>query len=201
MSGFRELEGREIGSPPMSSEWPTACSRNTGMFCRMKRPKPSREAVCRCSGPRFRSERFSPFNPKDQPSQMLNGKMGCRLLARLGQFLARPSIALRGNSRQTPSRGQPAGSTQSDHQRSGSKLAWRVRVAGATSLSPQDLQTFFGDLVYACCNPTASRARLASSSRLRHICSSAKARPNPLSTSSSGRDRVTPSARRARIAA
>src|SRR3981189_1998973 len=57
MAGFRELEGPAIGSPPMSSEWPTACSRNTGTFCRMKRPKPSREAVCRCSGPRFPSRR------------------------------------------------------------------------------------------------------------------------------------------------
>ena len=27
------------------------------MFCRMKRPRPGREAVCRCSGPRFPSER------------------------------------------------------------------------------------------------------------------------------------------------
>jgi hypothetical protein len=49
-------------------------SRNTGMFCRMRRPKRSREAVCRCSGPRFPSERgrslsnwFSPLNPKNQP--------------------------------------------------------------------------------------------------------------------------------------
>src|SRR5690349_261248 len=48
-------------------------SRNTGMSCRMKRPKGSREAVCRCSGPRFPSERsqslssrFSPLSPKDQ---------------------------------------------------------------------------------------------------------------------------------------
>src|SRR5947209_11609561 len=57
MAGFRELEGREIGSPPMSSGWSTACSRNTGMFCRMKGPKPSRVAVCRCSGPRFPSRR------------------------------------------------------------------------------------------------------------------------------------------------
>ena len=53
---------------------PTACSRNTGMFCRMKRPKRSREVVCRCSGPRFPSERsqslsswFSALNPKDRP--------------------------------------------------------------------------------------------------------------------------------------
>ena len=57
MAGFRELEGPEIGSPPMLSEWPTACSRNTGMFCRMKRPKRSRKSVCRCSGPHFSSER------------------------------------------------------------------------------------------------------------------------------------------------
>src|ERR1700720_608193 len=57
MAGFREPEGPEIGSPPMSSEWPTACSRNTGMFYRMKRRKPSREAACRCSGPRFPSDR------------------------------------------------------------------------------------------------------------------------------------------------
>jgi hypothetical protein len=28
---FRELEGPEIGSPPMSFGWPTVCSRNTGM--------------------------------------------------------------------------------------------------------------------------------------------------------------------------
>src|SRR5229473_8531878 len=57
MAGFRELEDPETGSRPMSSEWRTACSQNTGMFCRMKRSKPSREAVCRCSGPRFPSER------------------------------------------------------------------------------------------------------------------------------------------------
>src|SRR5256886_17286023 len=45
------------GSPPMSSEWPTACSRNIGMFCRTKRPRRSREAGYRCSGPGFPSER------------------------------------------------------------------------------------------------------------------------------------------------
>ncbi len=63
----------------MSSEWPTACSWNTGMFCRTKRPKRNREAVCRCSEQRFPSGRsqslgswFSPFNPKDQPKPMLN---------------------------------------------------------------------------------------------------------------------------------
>src|SRR5256886_15647611 len=72
--GFSGTGSPGIGSPPMSSEWPTACSRNTGMFCRMKRPKGNREAVCRCLGPRFPSERsqslsswFSPLNPKDQP--------------------------------------------------------------------------------------------------------------------------------------
>jgi hypothetical protein len=44
------------------------------MFCRMRRPKRRREAVCRCSGPCFPSERgqslsnwFSPLNPKNQP--------------------------------------------------------------------------------------------------------------------------------------
>ena len=59
---FSGTESPEVGSPPMSSECPTACSRNTGMFCRMKRPKPNREAVCRCSGPRFPSERNQPFS-------------------------------------------------------------------------------------------------------------------------------------------
>src|SRR5580704_7755482 len=74
MAGFRELEGPETGSPPMSSEWWTACSQNTGMFCRMKRPKPSLEAVCQCSGPRFPTERsqslsgwFNPLNPRSGP--------------------------------------------------------------------------------------------------------------------------------------
>src|SRR3954453_1641272 len=74
MPAFRELEGPEIGSPPMSSGWPRVCSQNTGMFCRMKRPKRSRKAVCRCLGPRFPSEEsqspsswFSPLNPKDHP--------------------------------------------------------------------------------------------------------------------------------------
>jgi len=68
------VHGRFSGSPPILSEWPTAYSRNTGMFCRMRRPKRSREAVCRCSGRRFPSERgqslnnwFSPLNPKKQP--------------------------------------------------------------------------------------------------------------------------------------
>ena len=85
---FSGLEGSEIGSPPMSSEWPTACSRNTGMFCRMKRPKRSREAVCRCSGPRSPSERsqslsnwFSPLNSKGQPKPNSMARWGCRLLA------------------------------------------------------------------------------------------------------------------------
>ena len=88
MAGSRELEGPEIGSLPMSSEWPTACSRNTGMFCRMKRPRPGREAVCRCSGPRFPSERnqslsswFSPLTPKDQPKPISMARWGCQLLA------------------------------------------------------------------------------------------------------------------------
>src|ERR1700716_575883 len=74
MAGFRELEGPEIGSPPMSSEWPTACSRNTGTFCRMKRPKPSREAVCRCSGPRFPSRR-SEFAAPGSCAIVLDGEL------------------------------------------------------------------------------------------------------------------------------
>src|SRR5258705_6246454 len=37
----------------MSSAWPTACSPNTGTFCRTKQPRPSRKVVCRCSGPSF----------------------------------------------------------------------------------------------------------------------------------------------------
>src|SRR6266478_4217855 len=69
MAGFPELEGPEIGLPPMSSEWPTACSRNTGMFWRMKRPKRNREAVCRCSGPRFPSERSQSLVQSTQPKE------------------------------------------------------------------------------------------------------------------------------------
>jgi hypothetical protein len=71
MAGFRGLEGPEIGSPPMLSEWPTACSRNTGMFCRMKRPKRSRESVCRCRDHVSRVREASSLSnwfsdPKDQ---------------------------------------------------------------------------------------------------------------------------------------
>src|SRR5712672_2097717 len=57
MAGFREPETPEIGLSSMLFEWPTACSRNTGMCWRMKRPKPSLKAVCRCSGRHFPSER------------------------------------------------------------------------------------------------------------------------------------------------
>ena len=42
-----------IGSPPTSSAWLTACSPNTGTFCRTKQPRASRKAVYRCSGPNF----------------------------------------------------------------------------------------------------------------------------------------------------
>src|ERR1700730_15101722 len=53
----------------------TQTKANVGMFCRMKRPKPSREAVCRCSGPRFPSEtRPSPRNRRgdsiNQPREL-----------------------------------------------------------------------------------------------------------------------------------
>src|SRR4030088_667932 len=74
MAGFRELESPEIGSPPMSSEWPTACSRNTGTFCRMKRTKPCREAVGRCTGPRFPS-RTSEFAAPGSCATVLDGEL------------------------------------------------------------------------------------------------------------------------------
>jgi hypothetical protein len=90
---FSELEGPEIGLPRMSSEWPTACSRNTGMCCRMKRPKRSLEAVYRCSGHVSRVERiqwlnswFSPLNPKDQP------KSKCLLQVWMSAFGTRRTV-------------------------------------------------------------------------------------------------------------
>ena len=92
MAGFREPEGPEIGSPPMSSAWPTACSRNTRMFCRMKRPRRSREAVCRCSESGFPIERGQSLNicsihstRRLAPSRMLNARLGCPLLALSGR--------------------------------------------------------------------------------------------------------------------
>ena len=39
---FSNTGGRKTGSPPMSSASPTACSLNTGTFCRTRRPKPNR---------------------------------------------------------------------------------------------------------------------------------------------------------------
>src|SRR5205807_1782550 len=44
----QEAAGRLPGLPPILSGSRTAASPNTGMFCRMKRPKPNRKAVCRC---------------------------------------------------------------------------------------------------------------------------------------------------------
>jgi SnoaL-like domain len=85
---FSGLEGSEIGSPPMSSEWQTACSRSTGMFCRMKRPKRRREAVCRCSGPRFPvreavAKQLVQFTQPEGSAQAKcsMARWGCRLLA------------------------------------------------------------------------------------------------------------------------
>ena len=82
MAGFREPEGPEIGLRPMSSEWPTACSRNAGMFCRMKRPKRNREAACRCRDHLFPSEigpssmRFGIFGAAQAGSSLPGAPMG-----------------------------------------------------------------------------------------------------------------------------
>src|SRR5437867_538974 len=64
----QESAGRLLGSLRILSGSRTAASPNTGMFCRMKRPKPNRRAACRCLAtaslpdpPRRRCFLLSPF--------------------------------------------------------------------------------------------------------------------------------------------
>ena len=45
---FQESDGLLPGSPRILSGSRTAALPNTGMFCRMKRPKPNRRVACRC---------------------------------------------------------------------------------------------------------------------------------------------------------
>src|SRR5882762_8837656 len=71
MAAFPTPEGRGIGSLPMSSALPMTCSRSTGMFCRTKRPKPSRKAVCRCSGLNFLTEIMGRVQP-DRPAREIS---------------------------------------------------------------------------------------------------------------------------------
>ena len=51
---FQHRKAEELDR--LSSASPMARSRSTGTFCRTKRPKPNRKAVCRCSGPNFSAE-------------------------------------------------------------------------------------------------------------------------------------------------
>jgi|GEM_PF-1418095 SnoaL-like domain len=59
---FSGNAGRLLGSPRILSGSRTVVSLNTGMFCKMKRPKANRRAACQCLAITSLPEPTYPFN-------------------------------------------------------------------------------------------------------------------------------------------